>query len=182
MSTIAAIVPLYNGAAYIETAIRSVLDQERPADEIIIVDDGSTDNGPSLVEAMAAGNSKVRLLRKENGGQGSARNYGIAHCSSDLIALLDQDDRVGGQGNRRIGHQVGRGHGRHDRIGCRRDLVIRTLRRTLARSRGLFSRCRCLTRHSARYPPGIPRQVSRFRGYLPTHPDRHQPQTSEEES
>lgn len=92
MSTIAAIVPLYNGAAYIETAIRSVLDQERPADEIIIVDDGSTDNGPSLVEAMAAGNSKVRLLRKENGGQGSARNYGVAHCSSDLIALLDQDD------------------------------------------------------------------------------------------
>ncbi len=92
MRTIAAIVPLYNGADYIEAAIRSVLDQERPADEIIIVDDGSTDNGPSVVEAMAAGNAKIRLLRKENGGQGSARNYGVAHCSSDLIALLDQDD------------------------------------------------------------------------------------------
>lgn len=92
MSTIAAIIPLYNGAPYIETAIRSVLDQERPADEIIIVDDGSTDNGPSVVEAMAAENAKVRLLRKENGGQGSARNYGVAHCSSDLVALLDQDD------------------------------------------------------------------------------------------
>jgi glycosyltransferase involved in cell wall biosynthesis len=92
MNTIAAIIPLYNGAAYIDAAIRSVLDQERPADEIIVVDDGSTDNGPSIVEAMAAANSKVRLLRKENGGQGSARNYGVAHCSSDLIALLDQDD------------------------------------------------------------------------------------------
>jgi glycosyltransferase involved in cell wall biosynthesis len=92
MTRIAAIIPLYNGAVYIETAIRSVLDQERPVDEIIIVDDGSTDNGPALVEAMVAGNSKIRLLRKENGGQGSARNYGTAHCNSDLIALLDQDD------------------------------------------------------------------------------------------
>lgn len=92
MNTIAAIIPLYNGASYIETAIKSVLNQERPADEIIVVDDGSTDNGPSVVEAMAAENAKIRLLRKENGGQGSARNYGVAHCGSDLIALLDQDD------------------------------------------------------------------------------------------
>jgi len=92
MGTIAAIVPLYNGAAYIAIALRSVLDQERPADEIIVVDDGSTDDGPAIVEAMAAGDARVRLLRKENGGQGSARNHGVAHCSSDLIALLDQDD------------------------------------------------------------------------------------------
>jgi glycosyltransferase involved in cell wall biosynthesis len=92
MSTIAAIIPLYNGAAYIQAAIDSVLEQERPADEIIVVDDGSTDDGPSIVEAMAAGNAQIRLLRKDNGGQGSARNYGVAHCSCDLIALLDQDD------------------------------------------------------------------------------------------
>src|ERR1700758_2585037 len=92
MSTIAAIIPLYNGADYIDAAIKSVLEQERLADEIIIVDDGSTDNGPSIVEAMAAGNPRIRLLHKENGGQGSARNYGVAHCNSDLIALLDQDD------------------------------------------------------------------------------------------
>jgi glycosyltransferase involved in cell wall biosynthesis len=92
MSTIAAIIPLYNGAAYIEAAVRSVLDQERPADEIIVVDDGSTDNGASLVTAMAAEHPMIRLLHKENGGQGSARNYGVAHCNSDLIALLDQDD------------------------------------------------------------------------------------------
>jgi len=92
MYTIAAIIPLYNGAAYIEAALRSVLDQERPADEVIIVDDGSIDHGPSMVAAMAAENPKIRLLQKKNGGQGSARNYGVAHCNSDLIALLDQDD------------------------------------------------------------------------------------------
>lgn len=92
MTTIAAIIPLYNGADYIEIAIKSVLNQERSADEIIIVDDGSTDNGPALVETMAAGNPKIRLLRKKNGGQGSARNLGVATTSCDLIAFLDQDD------------------------------------------------------------------------------------------
>ncbi|MBN9601539.1 MAG: glycosyltransferase [Afipia felis] len=92
MSTIAAIIPLYNGATYIEAAIKSVLGQERPADEIIVVDDGSTDNGSSIVEAMAIEHPAIRLLRKENGGQGAARNYGVMHCGSDLIALLDQDD------------------------------------------------------------------------------------------
>jgi glycosyltransferase involved in cell wall biosynthesis len=92
MNTIVAIIPLYNGADYIETAIRSVLDQRRPADEIIVVNDGSSDHGPALVEAMAAKNPKIRLLYKDNGGQGSARNYGVKHSGCDLIALLDQDD------------------------------------------------------------------------------------------
>lgn len=92
MSTIAAVIPLYNGAPYIQAAIESVLNQERPANEIIVVDDGSTDEGPSIVEGMAIAHPTIRLLRKENEGQGAARNYGVDHCTSELIALLDQDD------------------------------------------------------------------------------------------
>lgn len=92
MSTIVAIIPLYNGARFIEAALKSVLSQRRPAEEIIVVNDGSSDDGPALVEAMAASHPKIRLLHKENGGQGSARNYGVKHSKSDLIALLDQDD------------------------------------------------------------------------------------------
>ena len=90
---ISAIIPLYNGAAYIKEALRSVLDQERPADEIIVVDDGSTDNeaGADIVREMAK-SFPITLLTKQNGGQGSSRNYGIAHSSGNLIALLDQDD------------------------------------------------------------------------------------------
>lgn len=89
--TISAIVPLYNGAKYIEEALNSILAQSREPNEIIIIDDGSTDSGPDIVKRMAVGN-RVVLLRKPNGGQSSARNFGIAHSGGDLIALLDQDD------------------------------------------------------------------------------------------
>lgn len=88
---ISAVIPLYNGANYIETALDSALTQNRPADEIIVVDDGSTDRGPEIVESIAT-RAPIRLLRKPNGGQSSARNLGIREATGDLIALLDQDD------------------------------------------------------------------------------------------
>jgi glycosyltransferase involved in cell wall biosynthesis/SAM-dependent methyltransferase len=89
--TISAIIPLYNGGKFIEEALRSVLAQTLPPKEIIVVDDGSTDDGPALVRAMAE-KHPITLLSKPNGGQSSARNMGVAHSSGELIALLDQDD------------------------------------------------------------------------------------------
>jgi glycosyltransferase involved in cell wall biosynthesis len=88
---IAAIIPLYNGAPYIRQAIASVLQQSLPAAEIIVVDDGSLDDGPQIVEQLAR-DHPINLLRKPNGGQGSARNFGVANATCELIALLDQDD------------------------------------------------------------------------------------------
>jgi glycosyltransferase involved in cell wall biosynthesis len=88
---ISAVIPLYNGAPYIEQALRSVFAQSLPVAEIIVVDDGSTDDGPAIVERLAR-EHPVKLLRKANGGQSSARNFGIARAGGDLIALLDQDD------------------------------------------------------------------------------------------
>jgi len=88
---IAAVIPLYNGAAYIRAALESVLSQTLMPSEIIVVNDGSTDDGPAIVEAMTS-QHPITLLHKENGGQSSARNRGIAHSTADLIALLDQDD------------------------------------------------------------------------------------------
>jgi glycosyltransferase involved in cell wall biosynthesis len=90
--TIAAIIPLYNGAKYINDALKSVVNQTRPADEILVVDDGSTDRGPDLVRDFAAKHPSVQLIGKNNGGQSSARNLGVACSHSDLIAFLDQDD------------------------------------------------------------------------------------------
>jgi glycosyltransferase involved in cell wall biosynthesis len=92
--SIVAIIPLYNGAKWIEQAITSVLSQTRRPDEFIVVDDGSTDDGAGavIVEQMAQKHPIIRLLRKHNGGQSSARNFGVAHSKSALIALLDQDD------------------------------------------------------------------------------------------
>src|ERR1700680_2837049 len=92
MPSIAAVIPLYNGAAFIEEALDSVLAQKTPCKEIIVVDDGSDDNGPDIVRKMISRGKKFVLLSKKNGGQGSARNYGIRHAQSHLIAFLDQDD------------------------------------------------------------------------------------------
>jgi glycosyltransferase involved in cell wall biosynthesis len=89
--SIAVVIPLYNGAKFIREAVESVLAQTLAPAEIIVVDDGSTDNGPDIVAAMAT-RYPITLLRKTNGGQSSARNFGIAHSNSLLIALLDQDD------------------------------------------------------------------------------------------
>jgi glycosyltransferase involved in cell wall biosynthesis len=89
--SIAAVIPLFNGARFIDAALQSVFLQSLRLDEIIVVDDGSTDNGPNIVAALAR-RHRITLLHKPNGGQSSARNWGVAHASSDVIAFLDQDD------------------------------------------------------------------------------------------
>ena len=89
--SISVVIPLYNGATFVEQTIESALDQTLPADEVIVVDDGSTDDGPDIVRRMAQ-THPIRLIQKPNGGQSSARNHGVAHATGDLIAFLDHDD------------------------------------------------------------------------------------------
>lgn len=93
LPAIVVIIPLYNGARYIEQTLASVLKQSLPAAEIIVVNDGSTDDGAgvALVERMAQSHP-IRLLHKPNNGQSSARNFGVRESASPLIAFLDQDD------------------------------------------------------------------------------------------
>ena len=88
---ITVIIPLYNGAAFIEQALQSVFRQTLTPTEIVVVDDGSTDDGPAIVARLAASHP-ITLLRQANRGQSSARNVGIARSSAPIIALLDQDD------------------------------------------------------------------------------------------
>src|SRR6476659_10725298 len=89
--SISAIIPLYNGASFVTQALDSVFAQELPPDEVIVVDDGSTDEGPEIVSRYAK-RHPITFLRKDNGGQSSARNFGIRRARGALIALLDQDD------------------------------------------------------------------------------------------
>ncbi len=88
---VTAIIPLYNGATFIREALQSIFDQILPPDEVIVVDDGSTDTGADIVADMAR-TRPIRLISKSNGGQSSARNLGVDHAHGDLIAFLDQDD------------------------------------------------------------------------------------------
>jgi hypothetical protein len=90
-SFVSVLIDTYNHERFIEQAIVSVLEQDFPAAdrEIIVVDDGSTDRTPEIVKKFAP---RVRLLRKENGGQASAFNTGIPECKGEIVALLDGDD------------------------------------------------------------------------------------------
>src|SRR5438445_8800501 len=85
------LIDTYNHERFIEQAIVSVLEQDFPAAdrEIIVVDDGSTDRTPEIVKKFEP---RVRLLRKENGGQASAFNAGIPECQGEIVAFLDGDD------------------------------------------------------------------------------------------
>jgi glycosyltransferase involved in cell wall biosynthesis len=89
--TVAAVIPLYNGGPFIRESLQSVLYQTDPANEVIVVNDGSTDDGVEIVEEMARSHP-ITLLHKKNGGQSSARNLAVGHCSSSHVAFLDQDD------------------------------------------------------------------------------------------
>ncbi|MBN1766700.1 MAG: glycosyltransferase family 2 protein [Sedimentisphaerales bacterium] len=87
--TISVVIPAYNIQDYIARAIDSVLAQTHPPDEIIVVDDGSTDN---TSEVIATYGDKVRCTPQENAGLAAARNTGIKAATCQCIALLDGDD------------------------------------------------------------------------------------------
>jgi succinoglycan biosynthesis protein ExoO len=91
---IAAVIPLYNKGPHIERAIGSVLGQSDAADEIIVVDDASEDEGPELARGFG---DRVRLLHRAEPGAGgyAARNLGIEQAGSEWIAFLDADDAWG---------------------------------------------------------------------------------------
>ena len=92
--TVSAVVPAYNAERHIARAIDSILKQSRPADEIIVVDDGSTDATAEVVKGYS---DKVRYIYQENSGVSVARNTGIEAASGNWIAFLDGDDEWCGE-------------------------------------------------------------------------------------
>ena len=86
------ITPCYNGAKYIGETIESVMNQTYPKWEMIIIDDGSSDNSVSVVQKYMEKESRIRLLQQANAGSAAARNHGIREAQGQYIALLDADD------------------------------------------------------------------------------------------
>lgn len=92
MPTVSIVVPVYNVASYLEETVQSVLDQTWTDWELILVDDGSTDESGEIAKKLAESDSRIQYFHKENGGQASARNYGIKKSQGTYVALLDSDD------------------------------------------------------------------------------------------
>jgi glycosyltransferase involved in cell wall biosynthesis len=89
MERVSVIIPVYNGAATIGRALASVFAQTLPAFEIVVVDDGSTDNTASV---LAGYGDKIRVVRQANRGLPAARNAAVAASRGELLALIDHDD------------------------------------------------------------------------------------------
>lgn len=94
MDKISVVVPSYNNAPWLPQCLESLLAQTYENLEIIVVDDGSTDDTPAVLEAFSRKDSKILALRQENSGVTAARLRGVAEATGDWIGFVDGDDRV----------------------------------------------------------------------------------------
>ena len=89
--TISIIIPVYNVENYLRECVESVCKLRTPA-QIVLVNDGSTDNSGALCDALAAEAARIKVLHQENGGLSAARNTGIRNSTGDYVMFLDSDD------------------------------------------------------------------------------------------
>ena len=91
---ISIIVPVYNVEQYIDECVMSLTKQTYKTIEVILVDDGSKDDCPTICDKWSSIDSRIRVIHKNNGGLSSARNVGVAHASGQYIGFVDSDDFV----------------------------------------------------------------------------------------
>ncbi|MDH3647858.1 MAG: glycosyltransferase family 2 protein [Gammaproteobacteria bacterium] len=89
MTSLSVIIPAYNSADFLGATLTAILGQSTPPSEVIVVDDGSTDETQDIAASFG---SPVRCYRVENGGQGKARAFAIGHTTCEWVALCDSDD------------------------------------------------------------------------------------------
>ena len=92
MTSLSVIIPNYNRAALIGETLDNVFAQTRPPDEVIVVDDGSTDDSVAVIERYGA---RITLIRQANAGPGAARNRGLAAARGELIQFMSMSMNPG---------------------------------------------------------------------------------------
>ena len=93
-SLISVIVPAYKVEPYLDRCVQSIVDQTYTSLEIILVDDGSPDNCPSMCDKWAKKDKRIKVIHKKNGGLSDARNAGMAASTGEYIAFVDSDDWI----------------------------------------------------------------------------------------
>src|SRR5579864_7802547 len=95
MTRISVVIPCHNYGGLLEDAVASVENQSRPADELVIVDDGSTDETPAIVARLQSRLPQLRAIRREP-ARGAARTFndGVRHSTGELVVILSADDRL----------------------------------------------------------------------------------------
>lgn len=94
MKTVSIIVPVYNTEKYLRRCVDSVISQSYSELDIILVDDGSTDNSAEMCDKYAQEDSRIRVIHKQNAGLGMARNSGLDAANGDYVAFIDSDDWI----------------------------------------------------------------------------------------
>lgn len=94
MARISVIIPIYNVAEYLKKCIDSILDQSGVEIEVILVNDGSTDNSGEICDNYSKKDSRIKVFHKENGGVSSARNNGLKNATGEWICFVDADDWI----------------------------------------------------------------------------------------
>ena len=92
MSEVSIIVPIYNSEKYISACIESILHQTYKDFELLLIDDGSTDNTNNIIKKYK--DSRIKIYRQENKGTGAARNLGMKHANGNYLTFVDSDDAI----------------------------------------------------------------------------------------
>ena len=88
------IVPIYNTAKYLPKCLNSITNQTHQNLEIILVDDGSTDNSGQIADSYASKDRRIKVIHQKNAGQSTARNNGLKRASGKYISFIDSDDQI----------------------------------------------------------------------------------------
>ena len=91
---VSVIVPVYNVEKYLEKCLTSLVNQTLKDVEIIIVNDGSTDNSQEIIEKFKKDNINIKSFFQKNKGQAAARNFGLLHSSAEYVTYVDGDDYI----------------------------------------------------------------------------------------
>ena len=106
MAEISIIVPVYNVEKYLENCIESILNQTFKDFELILVDDGSTDNSGKICDIYKKKDSRIKVIHKNNGGLSSARNAGLDIACGKYVGFVDSDDYIHYQMYEKLYHQI----------------------------------------------------------------------------